>query len=107
MMTLVSPPAPAEPATASSAPPVTANLAWMSALAAAARCGEWMVMQGYQLIGLEIDHLGPCIRIAYSARAEHHLDGANVGRICLGGQTRLVYAARRFDCAIRWEVICD
>jgi hypothetical protein len=105
MMTVVSPTPPAAPVAACSAPIATGNVAWMEAMTKAAKCGEWLAMQGYQLIGLEIDHCGPCIRIAHSTRAERHLEGANVGRICLGGQTRMVYAARRFDCAIKWEVI--
>lgn len=79
------------------------NVAWAEAVRQAARCGEWLAAQGYQLLGLEIDHRGPCIRIAYSPRALTHLDGSNLGRFCLGGQTRWVYAARRFDCSIKWE----
>lgn len=91
-----------------SAPIATGNVAWMEALTKAAKCGEWLALQGYQLIGLDIDHCGPCIRIAPHLRAERHLDGANVGRICLGGQTRMIYAARRFDCNIKWETtLCN
>lgn len=86
-------------------PVATGNVAWMEAMTQAARCGEWLALQGYQLIGLEIDHRGPFIKIAYHPRAEHHLEGANVGRVCIGGRTRMIYAARRFECGIQWELI--
>lgn len=91
-----------------STPLADGNLAWAEAVREAAKCGEWLALQGYQLIGLEIDHTGPCIKIAYHPRAVQHLDGANVGRICIGGRTRLIYAARRFDCNIKWEtMLCN